>query len=291
MVKLDVADLSKKQSIGVLSALSSGFDIASSQLGLLLIPVVLDVFLWLGPKLKASALGALATFDIPGGLELSARLQAQSLQESLQNWFDQFNLFALLRPTLFGVPGLVGGEDQTLGAQIGWADWQLTTPLVFLLTSVLMIALGVLFGGFYWSLVARRVRDGRIDWIAAIGRVRVLGPRMLGLALVLVIILLSIWMPTALFSTMFGLTSGLIGALLVMVALSLMVWVLFYITFGIHGIVLYNQPVLDAIRTSVWFSRTNFWPLLGLLTLIIAIDRGMNIVWRLVPADSWLWLL
>lgn len=291
MVKLSVAETPKKQPIGVLSALSSGFDIASSQFGLLIVPVILDVFLWLGPRLKATILGASVVFDIPSGLDLNTRLQAQNLQESVQQWFQQFNLFALLRPTLFGVPGVVGGDDVTAGAQLGWAEWQLTTPWLFLLTLVLMVALGIVIGGFYWSLVARRVRDGRIDWIAAIGRVRVIGPRMIGLALVLVIILLSIWVPTAVVSTLFGLTSGLIGTLLVMVALSLMVWVLFYISFGIHGIVLYNQSVFDAIRTSVWFSRRNFWALLAMMVLIIAIDRGMNIVWRLVPSNSWLWLL
>ena len=48
MVKLDMAENLQKQPIGVLAALSSGFDIMSNQLGLLLVPIALDVFLWLG---------------------------------------------------------------------------------------------------------------------------------------------------------------------------------------------------------------------------------------------------
>lgn len=291
MVKLDVAENLQKQPIGVLAALSSGFDIVSNQLGLLLVPIALDVFLWLGPRLRAVTLGTLVTFEVPSGLDSDALLSAQNFQESLQIFFEQYNLFAFLRPTLLGVPGLMGGESLSAAGDIVPLEWQVTHPLVFVLTVVILIVLGLGMGGVYWSSVARYVRDGRVDWLATVGKMTVIWPRMVGLTLVLIVILLAIWTPTAVIGSLFGLASGLFGLLIVMLALSLMTWMFFYATFSIHGIVLYNQSVIAAIRTSIWFGRVHFWSVLGILTVFIAVKTGMDIVWNLVAMDSWLWIV
>jgi len=63
VVKLPVvAQISGRQSLGIFTALSTGFDAVTRQLWLLALPAALDIFLWLGPRLKAPGVWSLFMF-------------------------------------------------------------------------------------------------------------------------------------------------------------------------------------------------------------------------------------
>ena len=283
-----MAQISRKQPIGILAALSTGFDTATRQLWLLVLPVGLDLFLWLGPRLKAAGLWRLVSFDIPSGLDEQTRLFAQDLQATIRHTFESTNWFVWLRPMLFGVPGLMSGVGQS-PAGVPPAESQVADGVSFFAALAVLTVLGVGLGGLYWSLIARQARDGRLDWGAALGRMAVVWPRLIGLALLIAGIVFLIWMPVVTLSLLLGAALGLFGALVVMSALALLVWLLFYVTFSLHGIVLYNQRVLDAVRASVRLGRTYFWSTFGLLAALVAIEWGMGLIWSLAPVDSWLW--
>ncbi len=280
---------SNKPPISVLGALSTGFDTVTRQLWLLVLPVGLDLFLWLGPRLKAASLWTLFAFDIPAGLDAQTRLFAQQLQETVRRTFENFNWFTWLRPALFGVPGLASGVEQGSPADNPLAAWQVND--VGLLSGILFVlaVIGIGLGGLYWSLIARQARDGRLDWAAALGRLPVVWSRMTGLAFLLVGLGFLIWLPALLIGLALGAAFDVFGALVFMFVLLLMMWLLFYATFSIHGIVLYNQRVLEAVRASVWLVRTHFWSVCGLLLAFAAIDFGMRLIWSRAPIDSWLW--
>lgn len=283
-----VAQLSRKQPIGILASLSTGFDTVTRQLWLVALPVGLDLFLWLGPRLNAAGLWRLVSFDIPSGLDAQTRLFAQDVQTTIRQIFESTNWFVWLRPMLLGVPGLMGGARQS-PAGIPAAEWQLADTVSFFTGLAALAVFGVGLGGLYWSLIARQARDGRLDWGAALGRMTVVWPRLIGLALLIAGIVFLIWTPVVMLSLFLGGALGLLGALIVMAALSLLAWLLFYVTFSLHGIVLYNQRVLDAVRASVWLGRTYFWSTFGLLAALVAIEWGMGQIWSLAPVDSWLW--
>ena len=259
------------------------------QLWLLALPVGLDLFLWLGPRLNAAGLWSLFQLAIPSGLDAQTRLFAQDLQVTLRQAIESANWFGGLRPLLFGVPGLVNGATQALPDGDRPAEWVLASPAVFFAVLIVLMAVGVGLGGLYWSLIARQVRDGRIDWAAALGRMTEVWPKLLGQALLMIGLVLLIWLVVAALSLVLGAASGLLGALLVMLALSLLIWLLFYLSFSMHGIVLYNQPVIDSMRASIWLGRAHFTPTLGLLCAVIAVEWGMRLIWNLAPGDSWLW--
>jgi hypothetical protein len=287
---MSVAQVSHHQPIGVFAALSTGFDTVTRQLWLLILPVGLDLFLWLGPRLRAPGLWAVVGFEIPAGLDADTRLFAQDLQDGIRQAVEGANWFGWLRPTLFGVPGLATGTSETPSGSSP-VTWHLADIGSLLAVLAILAAIGVGLGGLFWSLIARQARDGRIDWSAAVGRMNVVWPRLLGLALLIVGLVLAVWVPVMTIVVLLGTSFGLIGALLVTLALSLLMWLMFYVTFGIHGIVLYNRRVLDAVRASVWLGRTHFWKTFGLLAAVVAIQWGMGLIWKLAPVDSWLWLV
>jgi hypothetical protein len=216
-------------------------------------------------------------------------LFAQDLQQTFQQMFTSFNWLSFLRPTLLGVPGLMDGTQTVLPDGLGSIEWQVGSPLALLFAIVLMTVIGIGLGGLYWSLIARQARDERIDWGAAVGRMTLIWPRLIGLALFILGLLLGIWLAAVLISAILGGALGFIGALVVMLALSSMIWVLFYVTFGLHGIVLYNQRVLDAVRASFQLGRRHFWSVFGMIVAAFAVELGLGLIWRLVPLDSWLW--
>ena len=268
--------------------LSTGFDAITRQLWLLTLPAALDLFLWLGPRLKAPGMWSLFVFEIPAGLDANTRLFAQDFQDSLRNIVQNANWFAWLRPALLGVPGLSGAlVEPPPGAAP--TEWALADIGASILAVVVLSVLGVGLSGLYWSLVARQARDGRIDWGAIWGRMAIVWPRLLTLALLLIGMATAIWMPALILSALLGPALGLLGALLFMLSIALLVWLLFYTAFSVHGIVLYNQRVLDAVRASVGLCRAHFWKTLGLLGALIAIEWGMGLIWNLAPSDSWLW--
>ena len=285
-----MAPITHKQPIGVLAALSSGFDVVTHQLSLVLLPAGLDLVLWLGPRLRASALWPLVAFDIPSSLDARTQLFAQQLQDAARQMFESANWLGWLRPPVFGMPGLVtGATPAPKGFRL--AEWQVGDAPAFFVWIALLAVIGIGVGGLYWSAIARQARDGRIDWGAAVGRLMSLWPRLLGLAALVVGLAFVVWLPVIVASGLMGMAFGLVGALLVMLAVSVLIWLLFYLAFSIHGIVLYNQRVLEAVRTSVWLGRTYFWPTVGILVALNAIEWGLALVWSLAPADSWLWLV
>ena len=290
MVKLLLVEqYSNKQPIGILGALSAGFDTVTRQLWLLILPASLDVLLWLGPHLKATGLWTLFSFNVPDGLDAQTRLFAQQLQATVRQTFESFNWLAWLRPTLLGVPGLAGGMEHASPTGQAPFEWHVNNPVMLLGIILALAVIGIGLGGLYWSLIARQARDGRIDWAAALGWMPVVWSRMAGLALLLVGLVLLVWLPVTLLSLVFGSAFDVIGALAFILALALLMWLLFYVTFSIHGIVLYNQRIREALRTSIWLGRTHFWSVFGMLAAFIAIDFGMRLIWSLAPIDSWLW--
>ena len=290
VVKLElVAQTAEKQPIGILASLSTGFDTVTRQLGLLLLPAALDVFLWLGPRLKAASLWALVEFEIPSGLDAQTRLFAQDLQTRVRQAIESFNWLSALRPTLLGVPGLMDGTAALTPAGVAPPEVQVDSPGSLAVIVLLLAVVGIGLGGLQWSLIARQVRDGRIDWGAALGRMSVIWPRLIGLGLLVIGSMLAVWLGAVLITLLLGAVFEVLSTLAVMLALSLMIWLLFYFTFGLHGIVLYNQRVLDAVRTSFRLGRAQFWSVFGMILALIAVEWGMGLIWRLAPMDSWLW--
>ena len=291
VVKLiDVDRTASKQPISILGALSTGFDTVTRQLWLIALPAGLELLLWLIPRLKAPRLWPLLALQIPEGLDAQAGSLARQFSSAIQESIESFNWFAWLRPPLFGVPGLTTGFEPVVSSPEPAGEWQVTDPAMLAVVSGVVLVVGIGLGGLYWSLVARQARDGRIDWMAAWGRWPMVWLRLVGLAGLFVGILLMTWLPGILLGLLFGSNLDLGGALSFVVTLSLLMWTLFYLAFSIHGIVLYNQSVIDAARTSVWLGRTHFWPVFGMLAAFVAIDLGMHQIWRLAPTGSWLWV-
>ncbi|MDD2696065.1 MAG: hypothetical protein PHD58_09070, partial [Anaerolineales bacterium] len=95
----------------LMKALKAGFDVIANHIGLIFFPVSLDLFLWLGPRLRLTRLveGYLQMMaSLPGMTDLPKSMDLIQMNQELWNEIGQrLNLFSSLRAYPVGIPSLV----------------------------------------------------------------------------------------------------------------------------------------------------------------------------------------
>lgn len=273
---------------GTYATLSAGFELTTRYLWLALIPVALDVFLWLGPRLNYGP--------------LIDRLLAQTPSEALL--FDprpmlevlapRLNEFSYLSVPFLGVPVLMSGlspEATPIATQVielqSWTQWVVYLALVSFA--------GLVLAAVYHSLIASRVvrsadgsEHGNIatpalgSWLLrSSGRYLAFA----GLFLVAVIVYL---IPVVIIAGFLSLISQMLGTLFLLAALLLILWALVYLAYAPQGMILNPSGFFRAMVESVRLLRRNALPALTLLIIVLLATRVMD--WLLLSADFGSWL-
>lgn len=99
--------------LGVMQCLAAGFEVLNRRLGLVTLPVLLDLFLWLGPRLSVELLmnRLLPWLQASPGADAATVQGVIVLRDLLQRFGQEFNLLSLLSGLpLLGVPSLMARE-------------------------------------------------------------------------------------------------------------------------------------------------------------------------------------
>ena len=275
------------QPAGVIETLSAGYSAVNHHLWVLVLPILLDVFLWFGPHVSYSPLVGPAvthatewTRQVALGQRRAATtpdyLSPTSLDETRQ-WLidraDEANGLALLAWGPIALPSLAAlpSPNEDLAFVSGWLDGAL----------LLVASIGVSFllgGWFYGGLAAASngVRNGPLaagrDTPRAVVGVLGLVGAVLGIALLLGLPLLLLIGFTALVSPPVAVLGGALVAAGILFASV-------YLFFAIDAIFVSNAGPLAAIRRSVAVVRRHLRPSLALIVLTWLILAGMARVW------------
>ena len=264
---------------------------------LLLIPVLLDLFLWIGPRMQAPAL--YRSFE-PGLRQLTtemtsseARLAAQELSKAIERFFTQYNLFTWLSAGLIGVPVVNGGLDATLKLVTGSLPilWQVDSFDGYLLVLALFTIAGLAISALFWTMLGDYVQGG--PWQAArwLRQSFDLWKKLLLLMLIAVgLVLLAIFPLSMVMFTLSAFSAGL-ASLIPLLMMGVSTWIVLVCVFTPHGLVLYQMRLGRAVGTSAMIVRANFAPTLGLVALAIAISICTGLIWEGLAPDSWLRLI
>jgi hypothetical protein len=271
---------------GLVKSLVSGFDSVSSHVLVILPPVLLDLFLWFGPRLRLK--GFLQPFieNLPAiaGAFPSSLPDLPTVQSIWKTFAEQFNLFILVRTfpvgtnSLFSFTGMIKNplwtplslDAGSFGGILGWV--------------VLLVLLGWTAGTLYYY------------WVSRVA----LNPQMLSLwrTLKQVVVLSIIWMilllflslPLLLVLSVLTVLSPVIAQVGTIAVLILLAWLLMPIFFSPHGIFSMQQDALRSILASLRMVRFTL-PNTGLFLLaFVLINQGLNLLWNTPAQDSW-WLL
>ena len=269
--------------IGTIDALTSGFNLIAHRPWTILLPVLVNLFTWLGPRLNIAPLAKQAA----DALQATATLQSgqyaewvQSAARLLADWGDRVNLFDLLA---FGVPTL----PLLPKGQAAWLldNWLLVAALV----AALLIG-GTYLMALYLLVIARQVRNDHIDIRVAVARAGRIVWRLAVLGIVLLGIITLVCLPGMTAIGMLSLFSpqgtAILSALLIWAGMFLMMWSLFYLFFVLDAIVLDDTGARQAVARSVALVRQNTGPTLALILLTVLLGAGLGEVWSVIAKTT-----
>lgn len=268
---------------GVWQAIVTGFDLTAKHPWLLILPILLDLFFWLGPRLQFQSLITDLIATLPQDPQLL------EFMGPLTEVAPRTNLFTVLSVPLIGVPTLMATlSPETLPLQP--AAWEVDSWGVWVALFMGLLVIGLLLTAVYYLMITAVVSQppGRIDWRYWAGKFAPATRRLFALALLFVAISLLIYLPISFVGAIAFLIAAPIGTLILLVAPLVLVWVVIYLSMSPQIIYLEERPALRAARESLSFVQRNLLPLLLLLLLVLL--AGTVVDWLLVLAENGTWL-
>lgn len=265
----------------ILSPLAAGFELVTGRWWLLLLPVALDLFLWLGPRLNIAPLWQQLIALLP-----EATVPAETLAQ-LMEAASATNLFALLSLPYLGVPVLMSGVFAPPLTPLETTSWPIEGDLATFGIGILLLGGGVLLAVAYHYLIVRALAPEA----GGLRRLPQLTARLFGLVGFVTIALLIIYIPLTLFAGLVGLLSPAFSMIVLTMGIALMLWYLLFLGFSVHGIVLAGLPVFTAIRLSISLIQRQMLPALWLLLIVFGGRFLLGWVWHAVDLGNWLTLV
>ncbi len=276
---------------GVIETLTGGFDQVNRIPWIVSLPIVMDIFLWLAPRLSAAsvfhrliqATGDLYLSVAAAGADQSTVDQARQALADLDGSAATFNLLDLLVGGLGSLPSVHPDSVSSLGSL------EIASIAGVLGIAAAGIALGMLIGCLYLGALAQQIRDGRIValalskrvwfyWLSALGFVALAG-LVVGVAMVPVSLIVGL-------AEMIAPGIGTVFLVLVLAGAEVVrVLAIIYLFFLIDAIVVSEVGPIRAAANSARVVASSFWQTVGFILLVIVISRGMAIVWGALSAN------
>lgn len=277
---------------GVLATLAAGFDVTTKQFWLTLIPVLLDSFFWLGPRLsfrllvertvaflQQEAATAGVASNTVAGLDMNILLELA----------PRTNLFTNLSIPLLGVPALMVGttpEKTPLPPTI----IELESVWVWLLLLATFSVIGVMLTAVYYNLTANAIRaeESRLEIGALLQHAIRVWLQIIGLGISLFVVALFVYTPLILVGAVVSILSQGLASIILLMGPVVLIWLMIYLSFSPHGLVLNGRSLWRAMLESLQIVRHFMLPTLNLLLLILLIGQALD--WALLLADDGSWL-
>ena len=273
---------------GIISSLKSGFDITANQIGIIILPVLLDVFLWLGPQLRIEKLLRLllAQFSSLASENLIPAAELQRMQEIMNELLTtNINLYSVLRTLPIGVSSLMGlsipGKTPLAEPNVQ----QVETAFSFFLWIGVLTFVGWVLGSFYFAWVAKvslQNENHNLPWFGKVILQAIL------LSMLWVIVLITFGVPLLLvFSIFMQINASLAQVALIFSALFAM-WIIVPIFFSAHGIFVKRENLFRSMISSFNLSRFTLPTSSFFVICVVVLSQGFNILWLTPSTSSWM---
>jgi len=279
--------------MGLIDSLSVGFGTVTRKIWLVIIPALLDIFLWQGPRLSAYPLvkRLLSFLQAPPGMSQDYLNTLGQMRELLTDMGQHFNLFSLLFATLdmlpWGLRSLMSRGLPSVGEQGNPGTLEVHSFLGFAGLFILLLLASSFIGCLFLTLLAQVVRGEDTDWLHLPQRAVSNWVRLLLLGLVGVFGLTIIALPVWLLAGLLALLSEGLAFFSITMLFMIVLWIMFYMFFAVHAIVLDEVGVFQAMGRSLMVVGRNFWSTVGLIILTNFISIGLGVIWQRLNTGSW----
>ena len=275
--------------MGFLSSLWKGIEFVNAHPAIMIVPVLIDAFLWFGPHLSLMPL----IRPILTSLQtmLSADQLSPAMMDSINQAVQKYNLFSLLAFIPLFPPSLMAGAAP--------GQTPLGAPIVITITSwweclgliPLLIVISFLVGSLYWLLAGRsaaQVKWTRGDWLGRYLRTLVVMILLCGSFLIIILV---VAIPVLFVISLIGVASMDVAAVLSQLFFFLgggfLFWIFLFFMFSIHGIILFRDGIFQSIRNSVVTSRWLYPLSIWIPILLILLQYLVSMVWGLAADSNW----
>jgi len=280
---------------GVISSLRAGFEAVSSHVILIVMPLILDLFLWLGPRLSVSEILSPVYqmfFDqVRKGMTSPEEARQMVIFQDLFNeGLQHYNLASLisrLQTFPIGIPSLMAKTmpvDTPLGVNNAT---QVATPLGMSGYVFLLMLFGWVLGALYYRWVSGTTLKGRNAYIG------------ISYAIFQTLLLSALWLlfmfmvsiPLTLLLALLSLFSAALASIFLFILVLVLFLLIVPFFFMPHGIFVRKQNALRSVFSSFRMVRYTF-PSSALFVLCIFIlTTGLNFLWSVPSGDSWMTLI
>ena len=268
----DLAANESERQPGVIDSIADGLTLAVARPLLLILPMLLDLYLWAGWRVTFQSLTApirslVIRQDPQGGAEIASRLESLGRSDATQ-------LLAVFTPSLLA--GAKRADIYVVHDRPGFAPGYWGVSVLMLLGLMLAaVAIMMIFSVPLADAAVNRTRSVRAT-LVAIGRgtLRALGLLLLtiGIAMLLIGPVLIGWLALLIVGIDVLLLVGL-----VLVAASLAGFIVWW--FALKAIVVSDVGPLKALYYSVAVVRAYFWQTLGFTAAWLLITLGLGELW------------
>jgi hypothetical protein len=281
--------------VGVIESLTQGFETAAGHLLLLLLPLLLDLLIWVGPRVTfRPAVETLVNAYVSIGEPVSTTLT----EDAQQLWHERVALlreFAETRPAqylpVWGIPSLLSGREAgRLPFDFAPPTWQIADPSTMVGVRLLLLTVGLVLGGLYITLIAQQVRGD-------VGGLKQLVPRLPGIfaqlavfVILALIALLILYVPFVLIAIPLEAIPPL-DAVVQRIGVLVVLWIGLFGIFTIHGMLINDRNLPGAVLDSVRVVQWNMPATMLLFLLVVILDMALKqYVWSLPETNTW-WVL
>lgn len=263
--------------IGVIDSLSAGLNLVAERVWVIAIPVLLDLWYWLGPQLSIQPLfERIQQILIQSTSAMTeAPFDVEAATEMLDLIGQQFNLFSLLSASLMGVPSLLAGGSPTSAGMIQLRSW-----LALAGAAAFLVVVGIAIGSLYFTFIVQGVGQRSDDPRTLLRRTGLLWLRVLGLILLVLFFGVALFVPFAFLIGLLTMLSGGVASILMGLFYVSLIWIAIYLYFAVDAMALNDVGPLRAVWNSANVVVRNFWSALGLVILIFLLSQGLALIWQ-----------
>ncbi len=276
---------------GIIGSLRTGFDVIAGHVAIILMPLALDLLLWLGPRLSMDRLvqplfKQLATIATSGGLRPE---DIQNTLDMYSKFFQAFNLLGILRTFPIGISSLMSGVMPTQTPMGAASVLEVGSVLQALGLGLILTFAGWVLGGLYFQWVAALATpDSPVD--ARTSPMRAVLQTIL-YAIIFSIIAWVVGLPIALLLYALFMINSLLGEGVLLLLGFLSMWLVVPLFFSPHGIYVRKQNAFASILSGFQMTRFTL-PTSSLFVLtVLLLGIGLNFLWSQPADNSWLVLV
>ena len=273
----------RQKPIGVIDAISMGYRLLSEYWYIVLVPIVVDLFFWLGPQVPLRDIFRMWMDALPQEVRQSM-VELVGFSGNVEGMSGSPNVLTLL-VEIPGAPASLAAALGGLPSPPGWVrpHYVPTTLMAAMGLMVGLLFLGTPLAGLYMALAAKAVPTVRTRmfslprlWLWTTGNLLAL----LALGLLL---LVGITVVLGIGITLVALVlPAVVVGMLTLVGL-LSVWIsfmaMFFLYFTPASIASHGAGVVRALGESVIVVLRNMWSTLGLIIVIMIISQGFALIW------------